>query len=344
MISKTNPVDQPILWVMVTSDDSVQPYQLMMYARNTLKDQLSTVPNVGSVSLAGYVDPNLRVWIDMHKLYKYEHLGEDVIQTITYEQIEHPAGRIEAPLNELNIRVLGEADSAESFGYLHIDNRASSPNFAPIPLKNVARIEAGLSDLTEISRFNGRPAVGLGIVKQRGANAVEVSKLVREKVNQLRDSLPKGYKVDVQLDTTKFIRDSVNELNFTLILAAILTSLVCYIFLASWSSTLNVFLAIPTSIMGAFIFLYFLGFTLNTFTLLGLSLAIGIVVDDAIMMLENIVRHYEMGKDRVEASIVGSKEITFAAIAATVAIAAIFVPVSFHGGSHRSVFSPINMG
>src|ERR1700753_1941331 len=148
----------------------------------------------------------------------------------------------------------------------------------------------------------------------------------------MKPTLLAGYHLDVQLDTTKYIRESVNELNFSLVLSALLTSVVCYLFLGSWSSTFNVLLAIPTSIVGAFIALYFLGFTLNTFTLLGLSLAIGIVVDDAIMMLENIVRHHEMGKPRRKAAIDGSNEITFAAIATTIAIAAIFIPVIFMKG------------
>src|SRR6185437_12839273 len=175
-------------------------------------------------------------------------------------------------------------------------------------------------------------------VKQHGSNAVEVANLVYKRIAQIRPTLLPGYHVDVKLDTTKYIKDSVNELNMTLVLAALLTSIVCYLFLGSWSSTINVLLAIPTSIVGAFIALYFFGFTLNTFTLLGLALAIGIVVDDAIMMLENIVRHQEMGKNRLKASIDGSNEITFAALAATLAIAAIFVPVIFMKGVVGSLF------
>jgi HAE1 family hydrophobic/amphiphilic exporter-1 len=157
-------------------------------------------------------------------------------------------------------------------------------------------------------------------------------------VAQIQPTLLPGFHVDVQLDTTKFIEDSVRELNWTLLLSALLTSIVCFLFLGSWSSTLNVLLAIPTSIVGAFSILYFFGFTLNTFTLLGLSLAIGIVVDDAIMMLENIVRHYDMGKTRLKAAIDGSNEITFAAIATTLTIAAIFIPVIFMQGAVGKFF------
>lgn len=332
VITKTNPEDQPIMWVMVTADPGVSLYQQMTYARNTLKDQLSTIAGVGNVVLRGYVDPNLRVWVDINKLNRFELTSTDIINSITAGQIEQPAGRIEGTDKELNIRVLGEAKTPKDFGNIRLDSRGGGPNYRPMPLSQIASVEEGIADLRAISRYNGKMAVGLGIVKQHGSNAVEVSNLVYKKVDQLRPTLLPGFHMDVQLDTTKYIRDSVHELNFTLILSAILTSIICYLFLGSWSSTFNVLLAIPTSIVGAFLALYFFGFTLNTFTLLGLSLAIGIVVDDAIMMLENIVRHAEMGKPRRQAAIDGSNEITFAALAATLAIAAIFIPVIFMQG------------
>jgi len=332
VITKTNPEDQPIMWVMVTAESKVPLYQQMIYARNTLKDQLSTLSGVGNITLAGYVEPNLRVWLDSKKMRHYDLTSSDIWSAIQSEQIEQPAGRIEAQDNEMNIRVLGEAHTITDFSKIRINSRGGAANYKPILLSDISRIEEGISDLRAISRYNGKTAVGLGIVKQHGANAVEVAKLVRAKVDLMRKSLLPDYHIDVRLDSTKFIRESVYELNLTLVVSALLTSIVCFLFLGSWSSTINVLLAIPTSIVGAFIALYFFGFTLNTFTLLGLSLAIGIVVDDAIMMLENIVRHYEMGKNRRVAALEGSEEITFAAIATTLAIAAIFIPVVFMQG------------
>jgi HAE1 family hydrophobic/amphiphilic exporter-1 len=332
VITKTNPEDQPILWVMVTADGDAPIYQQMMYARNTLKDQLSTVAGVGNIVLGGYVDTNLRVWLDEKKLRAYELTSSDVTAAITAEQIEQPAGIIENKDHEFNIRVLGEATTPQDFSKIRINTRAGGPNFRPLTIGTVANIEENLSDYRAISRYNGKTAVGLGIVKQHGSNAVAVANAIYDKVEKMKPTLWAGYHLDVRMDTTKFIHDSVNELNFTLILSAILTSIVCYFFLGSWSSTFNVLLSIPTSIVGAFIALYFMGFTLNTFTLLGLSLAIGIVVDDAIMMLENIVRHRELGKSKLRAALEGSEEISFAAMAATVAIAAIFIPVVFMQG------------
>ncbi|MEI7441748.1 MAG: efflux RND transporter permease subunit, partial [bacterium] len=213
-----------------------------------------------------------------------------------------------------------------------ISKRGGAPNYNPIRLNQVARIEDGLNDVRSKSRVMGVSAVGLGIRKQRGTNAVAVAKAVKERLEEVKKILPKDVEVAVRFDSTKFIEDSVHELNFTLILSAILTALVCWAFLGSWSATMNVILAIPTSVVGTFMVLLALGFTLNTFTLLALSLAIGIVVDDAIMVLENIVRHKEMKKDRFLAALDGSREITFAALAATVAIIAIFLPVAFMKG------------
>ncbi len=338
VITKTNPEDQPIMWVMVSADDNIPLYQLMMYARNTLKNQLSTLDGVGNVTLAGYVPPNLRVWLNRKNLYRYELNATDIFNAIQAEQSEQPAGRIEAKTNEMNVRVLGEATTTDDFSKIRINSRGGAANYNPIPLKTVARVEEGVSDLRAVSRYNGKIAVGLGIVKQHGSNAVAISKSVYKKVDQLQSTLLPGYHIDVKLDSTKFIRDSVDELNMTLLVAALLTSVVCFLFLGSWSSTVNVLMAIPTSIVGAFTALYFLGFTLNSFTLLGLSLAIGIVVDDAIMMLENIVRHHEMGKDRRQAALDGANEISFAAMATTLAIAAIFIPVIFMKGVVGSFF------
>src|SRR5512145_665635 len=172
----------------------------------------------------------------------------------------------------------------------------------------------------------------MGIRKQRGANAVAVARGVRAALDEIGSSLPEGMTLGINFDSTRFIEDSVHEIQFELIIAVVLTALVCWMFLGSVSSTLNVVLAIPMSLLGTVAAIYFLGFTLNTFTLLGLALSVGIVVDDAIMVLENIVRHAESGKDRVRAAREGTAEITFAALAATVAVVAIFIPVIFMQG------------
>jgi len=331
IITKTNPEDQPIMWLTLESD-KYSLKDLMVYVRDHLQNQFATTPDVGDINLGGYLEPNLRVWVSGEALSKYQLTVSDVIATIQNEHSEPPAGWIDDQNKEYNVRTMGEARTPEDFGNIAINTRGGVPNFTPIPLNRVARIEEGLADVRRLSRANGKQAVGLGIRKQRGSNAVAVAKGVRKKIKELSKSLPPGMELGINFDSTSFIEDSVGELNFTLLMSALLTALVCWLFLGSWSSTFNVLLSIPTSIVGTFIILSFAGFTLNTFTLLGLSLAIGIVVDDAIMVLENIIRHREMGKSRFDSALVGSKEITFAALAATIAIVAIFLPVAFMKG------------
>ncbi|MDD5686890.1 MAG: efflux RND transporter permease subunit [Elusimicrobia bacterium] len=330
-IRKTNPEDQPIMLLTLESDRYPLRY-LMSYVSDRIKDQFSSVAGVGDITLNGYTNPNLRIWVSEKQLNRYELTVNDVINTIQNEHMESPAGQLEIGKRVLNVRTLGEAGSIEEFNNLVINQRGGQPNYVRTHLNQVARIEEGLADTIRISRAMGTPCVGLGILKQRGSNAVEIAKAVRVKVAQIQKGLPVGMKLGVNFDGTHYIEQAVRELNFTLLLSAILTALVCWMFLGSWSSTLNVILAIPTSVIGTFIVLYFAGFTLNTFTLLALSLSIGIVVDDAIMVLENIIRHQEKGENKFNAALNGSKEITFAATAATISIVAIFLPVAFMSG------------
>ncbi|MBP9885428.1 MAG: efflux RND transporter permease subunit [Leptospiraceae bacterium] len=331
IVTKFNPEENPIMWVGVSYTGNKR--DLMMYVKDHLKNNFSTVPGVGQINLGGYTDRNLRIWVDGKKLNQRELTIDDIINSIQKEHVEVPVGILETQTKQLNIRSMGEAPSVSVFGNLPISFRGGSPIFdSNIRIKDVATLEDGLDDIQRVSRFNGKQAVGMGIIKQRGVNAVKVAEDIRAKIEQVKKDLPPGFEIAVNSDSTRFIKESIEELEFTLILSAILTSLVTWFFLGSLSSTINILLAIPTSIMGSFIILSAFGFTLNTFTLLGLSLAIGIVVDDAIMVLENIVRHREMGKSLLDAAIDGAREITFAAIAATLAIVAIFLPVAFMTG------------
>ncbi len=336
-ITKTNPDDQPIMWLALSSDrHSLR--EMMTYVRDHVQTQFTTTPDVGDVFLGGYIDPNLRVWVDAEKLDKFSLTVSDIVNTIQTEHVELPGGSIISGSKEFNIRTMGEASNISDFGRIRINTRGGQPNFVPIYLEQIARIEENTADIRRISRSSGVRSVGLGIRKQRGANSVKVAEAVKTKMKAISPNLPEGMKLGIRFDSTTFIEESVSELNFTLLLAGILTSIVCWFFLGSWSSTLNVLLAIPTSIIGTFIILYFAGFTLNIFTLLGLSLAIGIVVDDAIMVLENIIRHGEEGLPKEQAALVGSKEITFAAVAATFSIVAIFLPVAFMQGAIGKFF------
>ena len=326
IITKTNPEDQPILWLSLSGDRT--PTFLADYVRNVLRPQFQTVPGVGEIGMGGFRERNVRIWYDTPRLEAFGLTVLDVNQAVEREHLEVPAGRIETPAREMNVRAEGEAVDLESFRKLVVAFR----NGAPVRLQDVAVVEDGLEDRRRISRAMGQPSIGMGIRKLRGANAVEVGRLVKAKMEELRRQLPEGVRLDVNFDSTTFVEDAIHEVLFTMFLAAVLTGLVCWAFLGSWSSTVNVLLAIPTSILGTFVVMYFFGFTLNTFTVLGLTLTVGIVVDDAIMVLENIYRHREQGQGRVRAASVGAREITFAAAAATAAIVAIFLPVAFMKG------------
>ena len=326
IVSKSNPEDQPIMWIGLAGPYS--PQLLADTARYRLKEQLQTVPGVGEVMMGGFQERNVRIWLDANLLDERGLTVNDVMQAIQREHVELPAGRIETQGREINVRVLGEAFDLQELRGIVVREIEG----APVYLSDVALVEDGFEDVRRLSRANGLPAMGIGIKKMRGANAVAVAQGIRAELEEIQKTLPEGIEIGINFDSTRFIEESVHEIEFELLLSVLLTALVCWIFLGSFSSTLNVVLAIPMSLLGTVAVIYFLGFTLNTFTLLGLALAVGIVVDDAIMVLENIYRHGEMGKDRVRAAREGTQEIKFAALAATLAVVAIFAPVIFMEG------------
>jgi hydrophobe/amphiphile efflux-1 (HAE1) family protein len=326
VISKTNPEDQPIMWIGLSGPF---PQRILAdYARYRLKEKLQTVPGVGEITMGGYLERNVRIWVDASRLDEKGLTVSDVNAALRREHVELPAGRLEGEGREINVRVLGEALDLATLRRIVVSETAGSPVY----LEDVALVEDGFEDVRRVARVNGQPAQGIGVRKQRGANAVAVARGVRAALDDIRTALPEGMMLGINFDSTRFIEDSVHEIQLELILSVLLTALVCWLFLGSISSTLNVVLAIPMSLLGTVAAIYFLGFTFNTFTLLALALAVGIVVDDAIMVLENIYRHGEMGKGRVQAAREGTKEITFAALAATLAVVAIFSPVVFMKG------------
>jgi len=325
-VSKSNPDDTAILTIGVSGPFSRQV--LADAARYQVQERLQTVEGVGQITLNGVVDRNVRIWLDSSKLAEKGVVANDIISSISREHVEVPGGQLMSGGRALDVRLLGEALDLATFRHLVV--KRAEP--APVYLEDVAIVEDGFADATTIALLDGVPFQALGVLKQRGTNAIAVATSVRERVAELQSSLPEGMKVDILFDSTLFIEESVHEIELELVMAVVLTAFVCWLFLGSLSSTLNVVLAIPMSLLGTIAVVYFVGFTLNTFTLLGLSLAVGLVVDDAVMVMENIFRHAEMGKDRKKAASDGTKEITFAALAATLAVIAIFLPVVFMNG------------
>jgi len=326
IVSKTNPEDIPIIWLGLSGPYSDQ--ELSDYARYRVKERLQTLQGVGEITVNGALERNIRVWIDANALDRFRVTAADVIRAIGEQHIELPSGYLETPGREISVRVMGEAFDLETINNLIV----RKVDGAPIYLKQVAFVEDGFEDQRVLARVNGEPAKSMGIRKMRGANAVAVAQSVKAAMVELNEELPEGMRLEVNNDATRFIEHSIKDIQYELLVAILLTALVCWLFLGNFSSTLNVILAIPMSLLGTVAVIYFLGFTLNTFTLLGLSLAVGLVVDDAIMVIENIFRHAEQGKPKKRAALEGTDEIKFAALAATVAIVAIFIPVIFMDG------------
>lgn len=325
-VSKSNPDDTAILTIAVYGTFSRQ--MLSDVARYQVQEKLQTVAGVGQIQLNGFLNRNVRVWLDATKLAEKGVVASDITSAISREHVEAPGGQIVTGERNIDVRLLGEALDLDSLKKLVVRRVKNTPVY----LEDVAIVEDGFEDANSVSRLDGEPMQTLGVLKQRGTNAVAVASAVRQKVSEIQANLPEGMRVDVISDSTVFIEESVHEIEVELVLALVLTALVCWLFLGSLSSTMNVVLAIPMSLLGTVAIIYFLGFTLNTFTLLGLSLSVGLVVDDAVMVMENVYRHAEMGKDKVQAAADGTKEITFAALAATLAVVAIFLPVIFMEG------------
>ncbi len=330
-ISKSNSDDQPMMVIGFQSSRS--SLELVKYVETSLRDQFQLVSGVGEVQLSAPGARMFRVWLDPVKMKAYELTALDLRNALAQDHYEVAAGYFENDQQEVNIRVMGEAVSEQELGEIRILKRGGKSIYdSNIRIRDVARVEDGLSDARRITRVNGEYGLGLIIKKQRGTNAVEVAQAVKAKMVEIQKNLPADIQMGVNLDTTIFIEESIHETEFTLILSVLVTALVCFLFLGNWSSTLNVLLSIPFSIVGSCLVFYGMGFTFNLFTLMGLSLAIGIVVDDSIMVLENIVRHSEMGKSREDAARDGAKEITFAAVASSISVMAIFMPILFVQG------------
>jgi hydrophobe/amphiphile efflux-1 (HAE1) family protein len=332
VIQKMNPEDQPIMWIGVSGTQS--PKEISAYVQDHLVDRFQTISGAGEISLGGFSEPNLRVWLNPVKMLDLQITVDDVITAIEAQHSELPGGVLQTSQEEYNVRILGEAASIEEFANITIPQRVGQGIlWRTIRLQDIAEVEEGLADVRRISRVNGEPSIGIGLRKQRGANAVEVAQEAKRRIAEIsRDLLPEGIKIGINFDTTRFIEQNVHELIVTLILAILFTSFVCWLFLGSLSSTLNVFLAIPTALGGTITVIYFLGFTLNTITLMAISLVIGIVVDDAIVVLENIVRHREKGESQIKAAIFGAREIMFSVIVISSAVIAIFLPIAFMRG------------
>ena len=329
VIGRMNPTDQAIMWIPVNSSRST--VETSEYVRRHIKPAIETIPGVASVIVFGRLDRNIRIWLDGDALRARGLGANDVLIALKRQHVEVPGGKLEGALIEYSVKTDAEFESVAELERLIV----AHVNDAPIYLRDVARVEDGAEDRSSIARYAGSRMVGLGIRKQSGANTVAIADEAYRRLARLNEVLPADMRIsegDQLIDFSRPIREAVAETEFALVFGALLAILTVFLFLRRWRATLIVASAIPLSLVATFGITWAFGFTLNTMTLLALALVVGVVIDDAIVVLENIERHRDRGENPFEAARRGTHEITFAAVAATVAIAVVFMPVVFVEG------------
>jgi multidrug efflux pump len=334
IISKVDANAQPIVWLALSSAHHTG-LELTDVADRVLKEKIQRFAGVGSVIIGGERRYAMRVWLDPQRMAAHGLTTQDIESAVRRENAEIPGGRVEGHGREFAVRTRGELAKPEEFGAIIVSQKSDDV----VRLRDIAEVTVGAADERTVARYNGEQAVGLGIVKQSKASTVDVAAAVRTGLPELQRLLPEGMVLDVAYDSSTFVNESISEVRQTLLIAMCLVVLVVLAFLKSIRATTIPTLAIPVSIIGALAVVYFAGFTINILTLLALVLAIGLVVDDAIVVLENVYRHMEMGKGRRQAALDGSNEIGFAVIATTVALVAVFVPLAFLTGSVGRLFN-----
>jgi multidrug efflux pump len=328
VVSKIEADAQPIMWIALSSDRHT-PMDMSDYADRYLTDPLKALPGVASVIIGGERKYAMRVWLDRERLAAQGLTAQDVEDALNRENLDSPSGRIESTQREFTVQARTDLRSPEEFNNMII----KEVNGYPIRLRDVGRAAPGPYENRKIVRVRGEEALGLGVVKQSTANTLEVAQAAKALLPHLRTSLEPGMKMWVAVDTSKFIEASIHSVFETIFVALVLVVLVIFFFLREVRATLIPAVTIPISIIGHFTFLKAMGFSINTLTLLGVVLSIGLVVDDAIVVLENVHRHIEEGMKPFKAALVGSKEIGFAVIAMTITLAAVFTPLSFAQGN-----------
>ncbi|MDX1518182.1 MAG: efflux RND transporter permease subunit [Woeseiaceae bacterium] len=332
IVQKQEADAQPIIYLAFSSDRHSLT-EIADVAERIVKDRIQTIPGVAEAQVYGNRFA-MRIWLDPERLAGYELTPLDIESALRAQNIEVPAGRVES--FEREFTVLAETDLREPRQFEEIVVKETD-NFL-VRLGDVARVELG-SDLSRFSaRFNMNNAVPLGIVKQAVANPLDISIALRELLPRITDSLPEGMKVENAFDSTVYISSSISEVYKTIGEAVLLVVIVIFLFLRNWRAVTIPLVTIPVSLIGTFALMYMLGFTINTLSLLAMVLAIGLVVDDAIVMLENIYRHIEEGMAPVKAALTGSREIAFAIVAMTITLSAVYLPFAFSTGRSGKLF------
>src|SRR3954471_4871461 len=333
VLQRFDPSDIPIVSITMNSQ-TMTPAQLTRLADPTITSKLKGIPGVAQVQLVGGVKREMTIQLKPEALEAAGVSVSEVVGALGAQNLAAPVGRVNGDLQERTIRLQGRLEGPQDFENLVVSER----NGQTVRLGQLANAIDGTQEQRSIALYNGVEGIGIDVVKSKGYSTTDVSAKIRKQIDELQKTLPPGVKMDIVRDAGKRVADSVRNVEEALIEGALLTVLVVFLFLNSWRSTVITGLALPVSVMASFIAVWVFGFTLNTMSLLGLSLAIGILIDDAIVVRENIVRHIEMGKDHVTASHEGTDEIGLAVAATTFSILAVFVPIGFMPGIGGQLF------
>ncbi|MFI4902548.1 MAG: efflux RND transporter permease subunit [Burkholderiales bacterium] len=333
VIAKVEADSQPIIYIAVEAG-SLSAIEASDYVHRYVQPRLSVLPGASDVRIFGERQVSMRVNIDRTRLAGYRLTAQDVEDAITRQNAEIPAGRVESSTREFTVVAETDLSTPEQFNNIIVANVGGNP----VRIKDIGNAEIGAVDERTVSRFNGKPSLNIGVIKQAVANPLDLSNAVRAEVVRMNQSLPPGMKLVVAYDTSVFIDRSIHSVFETIGEAILLVVLVIFFFLRSLRATVIPIVTIPVALVGAFALMYFMGFTINTLTLLAMVLAIGLVVDDAIVMLENIFRHIEDGMPRMQAAITGAREIGFAIVAMTLTLTSVFAPLAFATGRTGRLF------
>ncbi len=333
VIAKVEADSFPIIWMSVTQGART-PMEVSDYLARYVKPRLSVLPGAADVRIFGERRMSMRIDVDRDRLAGYRLTVQDVEDALRRQNVELPSGRIESQQREFNIVAATDLQTVQQFESAIVANVAGYP----VRLRDVADIRLGALDERVIARFNGEPSINMGVIKQATGNPLELSQAVRSEVDKINETLPPGMRITISYDSSVFIDRSIKSVFTTVTEAVLLVVLVIFFFLRNLRATLIPLVTIPVALVGSFALMYAFGFTINTLTLLAMVLAIGLVVDDAIVVLENIYRNIEQGMDRVQAAVKGTKEIGFAVVAMTLTLVAVFAPLAFATGRTGRLF------
>ena len=333
VVAKVEADANPIIWLAFSSD-RMSPLEVTDYASRIVKTRLQTLPGAADVRVFGERRYAMRIWVDRDRLAAYRLTPADVEDALRKQNLEVPAGRIESREREFSVVAQTDLNEPAEFAAVVVKN----VNGFPVRIGDIGKVEIAAQNERSVVRFNGRPAVALGVIKQSTANPLVLSKAVRAELPQLVAELPPGMRVDIAYDSSVFIERSIDAVFTTILEAVALVALVIFVSLRSLRATIIPLVTIPVSLIGAFTLMYVFNFSINTLTMLAFVLAIGLVVDDAIVVLENIYRHVENGMPRMQAALQGAKEIGFAVVAMTITLAAVYAPVAFMTGRTGKLF------